>query len=147
MTTRAKLNLSVLATGALLWLNILSYPLGFARNVQLLINLVAMIPISLNFVFLRRLRAETAREVAAGRLPASTVTEALKRARRRLIALWIFLVPFVLSFPFWLPRLSGVSVGRTGDLLVSLATLAMISFIFWLMIRRMGRPNHDGKKD
>jgi hypothetical protein len=137
MNTRAKLNASILATGGMLWLNILSYPLGMPGEFQLVINVATMVPITLNFIFLRRLRAEQARDVAAGRMSANKVAAGLRHARKRLIILWILLVPFVLSFPLWLPKLTGVSVGGKGDFLVALATLAMISLILGLMIRRL----------
>jgi hypothetical protein len=139
VNTRVKLNLSVLVTGVLIWMSILSHPLGLSSIVQLVLNLVVMVPIGLNFVFLRRLKAETARDVAAGVLPAAKVAEGRSRARKKLLALWVFMVPFVLSFPFWLPALTGVSAGRTGDVVVAFATLVVTSLIFWVMLRRMGR--------
>ena len=57
-----------------------------------------------------------------------------------LVTVWICMVPFIMSFHFWLPSISGVSLGRVGDFLVSAATLAMVSVLFWIQLRKL--PNH-----
>jgi hypothetical protein len=145
VTTRTKLNLSVLVSAAMMSVNILAHPLGVTGGLKLTLNVGVFVPLTLNFIFLRRLQAEIARDIAAGILPASKVAAGQRLARRRLIVTWILMVPLVLSFPFWLPKLSGVRLGWRSDLLVSVSTLVFISLIFWVMIRRMRVTDRDGK--
>jgi len=139
MKTKTKLTTACIVAGAMMWLNILSHPLGISEGVQWVLILGVFIPLGLIFVYNKRLKKEKTEAVAAGTLPASKIVDHQNKGRKRLIVIWICLVPFALSFPFWLPSISGISLGRVGDFMVSIASIAMFSLIFWIQLKKL--PN------
>lgn len=134
MTARTKLTLSSTALSTLLFINLFSRPLGISRDVQRAILLAAFIPMMLVFTYLRMAKVEGDKRIAA-------IPDGPARARKRLITIWIFMVPFTLSFPLWFPGITGSSLGHLGDFFVSVATLLVVSLIFWKRLRTMPRPS------
>lgn len=132
MTARTTCNLSLAAASTLLLLNLFSRPLGISGEMRQLVICAAIVPLVLFFAYLKKAKEEV-------EIGGASIGAARTRARSRLIAIWVCLVPFTLSFPFWLPRLSGVSLGRVGDFVISFATLLVVSLILWIQLRKL--PN------
>jgi hypothetical protein len=95
------------------------------------------IPLGLTFFYIKKLKSEKASQVAAGILPVSKIEDDKRKARKRLIVIWICMVPFTLTTFLWMPYVSGISLGLWGDVFVSIATLATVSLIFWLQLKKL----------
>lgn len=134
MTARTKLTVSSTALSTLLFVNLFSRPLGISRDVQQVILLAAFIPMVLVVAYLRVAKVEGDKRIA-------TIPDARAKARRRLITIWIVMVPFTLLYSLWLPALSGSSLGHLGDFFVSVAALLIVSLIFWMRLRTMPNPS------
>jgi hypothetical protein len=125
------------AINAMLWPTLFSRQLGLSEGVQWALRFGAVIPIWLIFVYNKKIKEEETKMVADGTLSARKIEDEQGKAMNRLMVIWICLVPFTMSFPFWLPRISGISLGFRGDVFVSIATLAIISLIFLIRIKKM----------
>lgn len=95
------------------------------------------IPLGLTFFYIKKLKSEKASQVAAGILPVSKIEDDKRKARKRLIVIWICMVPFTLTTFLWMPYVSGISLGLRGDVFVSIATLAMVSVIFRIQLKKL----------
>jgi hypothetical protein len=89
------------------------------------------------------MKEEKAEAIASGAmLPSKVVSEQIK-GRRRLIVIWICMFPLTMSFPFWLPIVSGVSLGRVGDFMTALGSFLMLSLICWIQLKKMPNQSTD----
>lgn len=143
MKTQTKLNVASLTATTVSFLIIGSHLLGFSKAVEWALFITIWIPLGFGFSYAKKLKEEQAHDVATGVVAASKIDELIIQRKRFLVRLWIAMVPLTLSFPFWLPSVTGVSLGRIGDFLVAVATFAMISAIFWVQLKKM--PNHTAE--
>jgi hypothetical protein len=114
-----------------------SHLLGLSNPTQWALLILMWIPLGLTFFYIKKLKGEKASQVAAGILPASKIEDDKRKARKRLIVIWICMVPFTLTTFLWMPYVSGISLGLRGDVFVSIATLAMVSLIFWIQLKKL----------
>jgi len=137
MTTRTKLNIASFTASAMSFLIVGSHLLALPQPVHWALLILIWIPLGLIFTYTKKIKEGRAGEIAAGILPASKVEDDQRKGRKRLIVIWICMVPFTMSTPLWMPFVSGISLGLLGDVGVSIITLAMISVIFWIQLKKI----------
>ncbi len=136
MTTRTKLNIASLSTSAIILLNVCSRPLGISERGQWVLIIGVWIPLALTFFYIKRLKAERTRDLASGILSVSKVADDQRRGKKRLVIVWICMIPLVLSTPFWMPKLSGIDLGVGGNVIVAMITLGVASLIFGIRLKK-----------
>ncbi|HNC23475.1 MAG TPA: hypothetical protein PLU52_04650 [Opitutaceae bacterium] len=139
MTLRTKTNLAGILAAVLGNLVVFSHILRIPDSVQWGLMLGVLLLLGVQFHYFKKLKEERAREISRGAVTVTSLADQHRQSRRKLIIIWICLIPFTLSMPRWLPYVSGVSLGRTGDMLVALVTLGLLSLIFWNNLRRTSR--------
>jgi hypothetical protein len=143
MTTRTKLNIASITTSAMMFLVIGSHLLRLSDPTQWALLILIWIPLGLVFSYTKKLKDEKAGKVAAGILPASKIEDDKRKAKKRLIVIWICMVLFTLTTFLWMRYVSGISLGLRGDVFISIATLAMVSLIFWIQLTKMTAAKNE----
>jgi FtsH-binding integral membrane protein len=139
MTTRFKLNAVSLVACLMGYTSICSHILGIPDSGQWALLILIWVPLGLVFFYIKKLKEERAEAIASGVLAPSKVANEQSRGRKKLIVIWICMFPFTMSFPFWLPTVSGVSLGRLGDFMTAFASFLILSVICWIQLKK--RPN------
>jgi hypothetical protein len=140
MTTAFKSGAASLATALIMWVNIFSHLLGIPESIQTILAILAFVPLGFVAFYLAKWRQERAAAIASGVLPFDRVEIDRRKGKRRLIVLWVCMFPFTLSSPFWLPAISGRSLGRLGDFVNAFVTFVVLSVIIWIQLKK--KPNH-----
>jgi FtsH-binding integral membrane protein len=139
MTTRFKLNIASFFVCVVGFANTSSYILGIPEAGQWALLIVIWVPLGLVFYYFKKLKKERAEAIASGVLALSKVADEESKGRKKLILTWVCMFPFTMSFPFWLPTVSGVSLGHLGDFLTAFGSFLMLSLVFWLRLKK--KPN------
>jgi hypothetical protein len=140
MTTGFKLGAAFLAAALIMWVNIFAHLLGIPESTQSALTVLVFVPIGFGAFYLAKSRQERAAAIASGALPPDKVESDRRKGKRRLIVLWVCMFPFTLSSPFWLPAISGRSLGRLGDFVNAFVTFLILSVIIGIKLRK--KPNH-----
>ena len=115
MTLRTKTNLAGILAAVLGNLVVFSHILRIPDSVQWGLMLGVLLLLGVQFHYFKKLKEERAREISRGAVTVTSLADQYRRSRRRLIIIWICLIPFTLSMPRWLPYVSGSHERRLNN--------------------------------
>jgi hypothetical protein len=117
-------------------LNVFSKPLHIPELLQWVLIIGVFVPLVLIFRFTKELRRAKAGAPDTVDATTPSPTEIRKKTRRRLILMMAYGCCIGLCSPLWLP-LTGTTLGTRGDLLVGIATAAIVCTIFGFRLRKI----------
>jgi hypothetical protein len=133
MTTRTKLRVASFTSSAMLLLNVFSRPLHISETGQWVLRLGVFVPLGLLFHYNKQWKQEQAGGASGGSPASAELIDRAKKTKRNLLVLWASGVFVGLATPLWLPA-TGVTRGPTGDFVIGLITVLIVSVIFGIRL-------------
>src|SRR4051794_35530203 len=146
MTTRTQLNITVYITSIMMLLSVFSKPLHIPEAFQWVLIIGVFVPLAFTFYLIKVQKREKAEASGTGKTVTNAATasqatvdpapEQGKKTKQRLLLMMGIGCGIGLCAPLWLP-LTGTTLGRKGDFVVGLITVAICCTLFGLRLRKV----------
>lgn len=106
----------------------------------MLFGSLSLLPMFLAWRFIKKFRAESAAQIQSDPVSAAKSYGRYEKAKRNFVFIWIGVIGFTLTMPWWMPTVSGVQLSFRANIAIALITATTLSIIMAIRLRTWPKP-------